>query len=182
MKINKLYKELRTLNPSEHRVVYEGRKGTEITVLRTDKICPYDFAVGLKIPEREEFHPTHIRLFFDLYIKNISNQAGARELFAALEKVFEGLDPEKLSLGISNLKFPMQLDSPEVNLYYSQLLMIEQDFNYGPEGCKKSNFKPPRNFFMSFIRWIASEDSEIDKIIFNAVRNYPPPSKYKRKL
>lgn len=180
--MNKLYKELRTLNPLEHRVVYEGRKGIQITVLRTDKICPHDFAVGLKIPERKEFHPTHIRLLFDLYIKNTSNQAGARELFAVLEKVFEGLDPEKFSLDISNLKFPMQLDDPEVNLYCLQLLMIEQDFNYGSEGCKKSKFKPPRNFLMSFIRWIASEDSEIDRIIFTAVRNYPPPPKYKKIL
>lgn len=110
---------------------------------------PHDFAVGLIIPGREEFFPTHVRLLFGLYLKRLSNKEDAEGLFI---------------------------------LYYSQLLMAEQDFNYGPDGCKRSNFDPPRGFLMSFIRGVASGDNEIDRIITAAVRNYPPPAKYKRKF
>ncbi|MHC1600156.1 MAG: hypothetical protein ACXQS5_04965, partial [Candidatus Methanospirareceae archaeon] len=76
-------------------------------------------------------------------------------LFIIIEEVFDGEDPKRLSSDALNLKFPMQLDDPDVNLYYSQLLM-------------------------SFIRWVASGDNEIDRIITAAVRNYPPPAKYKQ--
>lgn len=157
--------------------MYKGRRGTIISATRTDKICPHDFAVGLKISGRDEFYPTHIRLLFDLYLKRLSNEKGAHKLFSILEKVYNGDDPKNLAPEALELTFPMQLDDPDVNLYCAQLLMIEQDFNYGPEGCKKSNFEPPRNFLMSFIRWVASGE-EIDKIIFCAVRNKPPPERY----
>jgi len=182
MKIDEAYSELRRLKRREHRVIYQGKRGTKITVTRTDRICPHDFAVGLIIPGRKEFFPTHVRLLFDLYIKRLSNKEDAKNLFIIFEEVFAGEDPEKFSSNVFNLKFPMQLDDPDVNLYYSQLLMIEQDFNYGPDGCKKSKFDPPRGFLMSFIRWVASGNDEIDKIITAAVRNYPPPAKYKRKI
>ena len=182
MKIEEVYSELRTLEKGEHRVVYQGKRGTKITATRTDKICPHDFVVGLIIPSREEFFPTHVRLLFDLYLKRLSNKEGAEDLFIILERVFDGEDPEKLFSNVLNLKFPMQLDDPDVNLYYSQLLMTEQDFNYGPDGCKRSNFDLPRGFLMGFIRWVASGDNEIDKIITAAVRNYPPPAKYKGKF
>ena len=182
MKIDDAYSKLRELKSREHRVIYEGKRGTKITVTRTDKICPHDFAVGLIIPGRKEFFPTHVRLLFDLYIKRLSNKEDAEKLFVSLEEVFAGEDPENLSSDVFNLKFPMQLDDPDVNLYYSQLLMIEQDFNYGSEGCKNSKFDPPRAFLMSFIRWVASGDNEIDKIVTVAVRNLPPPEKYKRKF
>lgn len=179
MKIDEVYSKLRELESRERRVIYQGKGGTKITVTRTDKICAHDFAVGLIIPGREEFFPTHVRLLFDLYIKRLSNKEDAEALFIILDEVFDGEDPEKLSSDALNLKFPMQLDDPDVNLYYSQLLMTEQDFNYGPDGCKRSNFDPPRGFLMSFIRWVASGDNEIDRIITAAVRNYPPPAKYK---
>ena len=46
---------------------------TIVSATRTDRICPRDFAVGLKIPGRDEFYPTRIRLLFDLYLKRLSN-------------------------------------------------------------------------------------------------------------
>lgn len=60
--------------------------------------------------------------------------------------------------------------------------MIEQDFNFGPEGSKISKYDPPRGFLMSFIRWVASGEDEVDKIITNAVRNWPPPVRFKNSL
>jgi hypothetical protein len=180
MDINNAAEILWNLNSGERKEIYKGKNGTIVFVIRTDKICPHDFAVGLKIPDKEEFRPTHIRLLFDLYLKRISNEKDAQELFTLLEKVFNGEDPEILASEALQLSFPMQLDDPDVNLYYAQLLMIEQDFNYGPRGCKKSKFDPPRTFLMGFIRWIASGEIDIDKIIFCAVRNKPPPNEYVR--
>ena len=84
----------------------------------------------------------------------------------------------------------MQLDEASVNLYVAQLLMIEQDFNFSPSAKpgvsgkipRASKYKPPREFLMRFIRWVASGDDEIDKIIFLAVTRKPPPKKYGEKL
>jgi hypothetical protein len=182
MNIHEASKFLRNLQPGQRVVMYKGVAGTIVSVTRTDKICPHDFAVGLKIPCRDEFYPTHIRLLFDLYLKRLSNEKDSYQLFSMLEKVYDGDDPENLAPEVLKLNFPMKLDDPDINLYCAQLLMIEQDFNYGPSGCKKSKVNPPREFLMRFIRWVASGDEEIDKIIFCAVRNKPPPSKYAKRL
>lgn len=173
---------LRELQPNERRVLYTSSDGIEITATRTDKICPHDFAVGLVIPGREEFYPTHIRLLFDLYLKRLADSKNAHILFCLLEKIYDGIDPEELVAKSSELKFSMKLDDPDVILYYTQLFMIEQEFNYGPDGCKKGKVEPPREFLMRFIRWVASGEEEIDKIITSAVRNWPPLVRYGKRL
>jgi hypothetical protein len=172
---------LRHLQPGQRLEIYRGADGTIVSATRTDRICLHDFAVGLKILGRDEFYPTHIRLLFDLYLKRLSNEKDSRQLFYYLEKVYDGDDPESLAPEVLKLNFPMKLDAPDINLYYAQLLMIEQDFNYGPQGCKQSKLSPPREFLMRFIRWVASGE-EIDRIIFLAVRKFPPPQKYAKRL
>lgn len=173
------------LNLEERKVVYKTEEGTEVTATRTDKFTDHDFKVGLVLPGRKEFYPTHIRLLIDLHIKRESDPKAFNKLFVALEKVFEGKDPLIVGKQIKTLVFPMQLDNALINLFYTQLLMAEQETNYGP-GKKKTNFSPPRDFFMSFIRWIESGEGEIDKIIYNALppkfHSYPPPAKYWRKI
>lgn len=73
----------------------------------------------------------------------------------------------------------MELDEGEVNLYIAQLLMIEQDFNFGPDAPKKSKLNPSREYLMRFIRWVAAGDTQIDRIIFAAAgRKYPAPQRY----
>lgn len=180
MNMTELYHTLEKLSPSERRVVYTSPEGVQITATQTGKFSPRDYAVGLVIPGRSEFYPTHVRLLFDYYLKRLSNQERAQTLFEAVEEVYKGNDPEDLEGSVKSLVFPMQLDEAIVNLVYTQLLMIEQDFNYGPGGTKKSSYDPARGFLMSFIRWVASGDDEIDKIITNAVRNYPPPVRFKK--
>ncbi len=167
------------LEAGERKVICVSPRGVQVTVTQTGKFSPHDFAVGLVIPGRAEFCPTHVRLLFDYYLKRVSEPEQAKKLFEAVEKVYEGNDPEKLSQDVKTLNFIMQLDEAIVNLVYTQLLMIEQDFNFGEYGYKKSKYDPPRGFLMSFIRWVASGKDEIDKIITAAVRNYPPPSCFK---
>ena len=173
---------LAKLQLGERRIMYTSPKGVQVTATQTGKFSPHDFAVGLVIPGRPEFYPTHVRLLFDYYLKRLSEPRQVRNLFKAVERVFEGNPPEEFIQDIGTIIFPMQLDEAIVNLVYTQLLMIEQDFNFGPEGTKKSKYDPPRGYLMGFIRWVASGEDEIDKVITHAVRNYPPPVRFKAPL
>lgn len=168
------------LNTLEAKKTIYTTKSThvDVTVTPTGKFSPHDFAVGLVIPERPEFFPTHVRLLIDLHLKRSSKPQDARLLFCALERVWDGEDPEKYAPKLAALKFPMKLDDADTNLYYAQLLMVEQDFNFGPDGAKQSKLDPPREYLMRFIRWVYSQDDQIDKVITFAVRNFPPNKKY----
>lgn len=179
MEMSKLAEELKNLSKGGHRIVYTSKEGVKVTVTQTGRFSPNDFAVGLIKEGEREFYPTHIRLLIDLYIKRESNPDGCRKLFCALEDVYNGKDPVILKEKLQDISFPMKLDEPEVNLYVAQLLMIEQDFNFGPDAPKKSKLNPPREYLMRFIRWIAAGDTQIDRIIFAAAgRKYPAPAKY----
>jgi hypothetical protein len=171
-------KEMLGLKGGEFRKVYSSQDGTVVTALHTAKHSPKDFAVGLEIPGQSEFKPTHIRLIVDVFLKRASNPTGAQQLLGLLERLFNGEDATVLAAEARQLEFPMKFDSAETNLYYSQLLFVEQDINYGGEYGKTSKMNPPRNFLMSFLRFAMSGDKEIDKVVFQAVRNLPPPKKY----
>lgn len=181
MEMSKLTQELLELTSEEHRTIYTSQDGTQITVKQTGKFSKSDFAVGLIIKNRPEFNPTHVRLLIDLYIKKESNPDGFKKLFEAFEEMFEGGDSTLIAKKVKDIKFSMQLDSAETNLCYAQLLMVEQDINYGPDSSKPSKCKPPRDYLMRFIRWLASGENTIDRVISGAVRNYPAPLKYANK-
>lgn len=169
------------LKEGGRKLLYTGFNGTEIYVARTDKLCPGDFKVILKPQNGKEFAPTHVRLFFDLYLKRISDEKPAKKVFLAFEKVNIGEDIDEVikKFGLSKLRFPMELDPANVTLFYGSLLMAEQDWNYGPNGCRESKLELPREFLMRFIRWIAQCDyGDIDRVITTAVRNRPAPKKY----
>ncbi|WP_054839463.1 hypothetical protein [Thermococcus sp. JCM 11816] len=164
-------------------VLYKGSNGTEVIIVRTDKLCVGDFKVVLKPKNQKEFAPTHVRLFFDLYLKRISNEELARKVFLAFERINNGEDINKVASSLSNLKFNMELDPADVTVFYGSLLMSEQDWNYGTQGCRESKLDPPREFLMRFIRWLAQCDyGDIDRIITTAVRNRPAPAKYGKSL
>jgi hypothetical protein len=183
MEMSRLASELRSLGEKEHREIYRSHEGVSVTVTQTGKFSKHDYAVGLIQPGQNEFRPSHIRLLIDLYIKRESNREGAGALFGALEAVYDGKDPTIYASAIAKTTFPMHLDEGEVNLYLAQLLMIEQDLNFGPEGSKTSKLDPPREYLMRFIRWIAAADTEIDRVIFAAAgRMYPAPKKYSKKI
>ena len=183
MEMSKLATELRNLKEKGRAVIYTSKKGVQVTVTHTAKHSDDDYAIGLIIPEHEEFKPTHIRLLIDYYIKRESNELGARKLFEYLEAVYRGEDPTTFVDDLQKIDFPMHLDEGETNLYLSQLLFIEQDFNFGPGAPKTSKMDPPREYLMRFFRWIASGDSQIDRIIFAAAgRRYPAPEKYGKPL
>jgi hypothetical protein len=178
MDMQTLKGELLALNPNEHRVVYTSPGGVLTTVKHTARFSPKDFAVGIWGPGASEFYPTHVRLLIDLYIKRSSNSAHAHDLYLAFERIFQADDPNSLLAQVQPLTFSMTFDEPIVNLCYAQLLMIEQDINYGPGGAKQSKLNPPREYLMRFVRWTADSSAQIDRIITAAVRSYPAPPKY----
>lgn len=182
MKMEQAFALLVGLQLGEHRIIYTSPGGVSVTVTHTGKLSDQDYAVGLIIPGHTEFYLTHVRLLFDLYLKRLSNLEHAMFLFGALEEVYEGSDPVQLGEGLGTLDFPMMLDEPVVNLVYTQLLMIEQDFNYGlgPGARRRSTMNPPREYLARFVRWVASGNDEIDRIVTHAVRNYPPPVRYRK--
>lgn len=144
MKMVELLPRLWSLQKNESITVYKT-VDTQVTATRTDKISLGDFGVGLVLQGKPEFRPTHVRLLFDLHLKRRSEPDKSEKLFYALEKVYEGEDPKKLASELRNLDFRMQFDSAEVNLYYAQLLMIEQEFNYVPR-------EELRNYLMKIIK------------------------------
>lgn len=181
MKMSQLYEKLMKLNENERQELYKSDSGVIVSVTHTGKHSNKDFAVGLVIGKEAEFYPSHIRVLIDFYIKRESNYQGSKTLFNALEQVYKGADPVDFLDDLHSINFPMQLDEAEVNLYVAQLLMIEQDFNFGPGAPKKSKLDPPREYLMRFFRWIASNDNQIDRIIFAAAgRKYPAPDKYSK--
>ncbi len=132
MRMNELLPQLWNLKKDQSKTIYTAADGTNVTATRTDKITHKDFGVGLAIPEKPEFRPTHVRLLFDLHLKRRSEPDKVEKLFHALEKTYGGEDPKKFLPELKDIDFKMKLDSAEVNLYYAQLLMVEQDFNYIP--------------------------------------------------
>lgn len=172
-------KTRRVIKEGGRALLYSGSNGTKIYIVRTDRICPGDFKVVLQPEGRKEFAPTHVRLLFDLYLKRISDEKHARAVFLAFERINHGEDINDVIHSIGNINFSMELDPPDVTVFYGALLMAEQDWNYGEKGCRESKLDPPREFLMRFIRWVAqSEYGDIDKIITTAVRNRPAPKKY----
>jgi hypothetical protein len=183
MEMLQIAEVLRKLAKGEHKVIYISKKGVKVTATQTGKFSEHDYAVGLIIQNQNEFYPTHIRLLIDLYIKRESNLEGSKRLFKSLEEVYNGKGPENHVEDLRKINFPMQLDEAEVNLYLAQLLMIEQDFNFGPGAPRTSKMNPPREYLMRFIRWVAAGDTQIDRIIFAAAgRRYPAPNKYAKPI
>lgn len=65
MEMSELEPILRELRLAQRMVIYTTAEGVEVSATRTDKICPHDFGVGLTMPGRPIFFPTHVRLFID---------------------------------------------------------------------------------------------------------------------
>lgn len=160
------------LDKGSRQKLYVGFNGTEVAIIRTDNLCPGDFKVVLKPPRKPEFPPTHLRLLIDLYLKKISDEQKARPVFLAFERIHKGERISKVvkELRSQNLTFSMELDPSDITVFYGALLLAEQEWNYGPRGCRKTRFDTARELLMRFIRWVAKCDyGDIDEIITSAV-------------
>jgi hypothetical protein len=177
MKMEERREMLTALPPHEKKVIYKSADGTEVSVTRTDELTVNDFSVFLKKPGEAEFNTTFIRLLIDLHIKKISKPDEIGSLSKAFESIYKGEDCGILMESASNRTFPMQLEKLDVNMVCAQLLMIKQEFNYGPDK-RETAYDPARGYLMAYIRWVLSNKNEIDKIVTAAVKEYIPPEKF----
>jgi hypothetical protein len=165
------------LPPNEKKLIFTSGDGTEVSVTRTDEFTVKDFSVFLKKKGEAEFNATFIRLLIDLHIKKISKPDEADALSKGFESIYNGEDCNALIENIDGKTFPMQLDRLDINMVCTQLLMIKQEFNYGP-GKHETAYDPARGYLMAYIRWVLSKKNEIDKIVEAAVKEYIPPEKF----
>jgi hypothetical protein len=173
MEVNEL---LDTLSHDEQLIVYSFANGAEIALCRTDKHAQGDFAIELTYPHEKTFRPTHTRLLIDLYIKCLSDKEKLwTSLLPAIEGVFAGICPKTYTDSLGS--YPTQIDEPDIQLCYTQLMMAEHDFKFGPRGYRKAKILPPREYLMRFIRWAVSGE-DVDRMMTSAVRNFPPPARY----
>ena len=177
MNIEQRRELLAALPPEEKKVIYTSADGTEVSVTRTDELTVNDFSILLKKHNEAEFEATLIRLLIDLHIKKISKPDEIDLLSKEFESIYDGEDCSILIESINERTFPMQLEKLDVNMVCAQLLMIKQEFNYGPEK-RETAYDPARGYLMAYIRWVLSNKNEIDKIVTAAVKEYIPPEKF----
>lgn len=177
MNIEKRRDLLAALPPNEKKLIYTSDDGTEISVIRTDELTVKDFSVFIKKPGEAEFNATFVRLLIDLHIKKISKPEEVNALSKGFESIYEGADCTIMVENINGKNFPMQLDRLDINMVCAQLLMIKQEFNYGP-GKRETVYDPARGYLIAYIRWVLSKKNEIDKIVEAAVKEYIPPEKF----
>jgi hypothetical protein len=183
MKMSTQAKQLWELNEeqADMTTIYERSGGYNIVVNpgeKVDKYGEYDIKIRLTgYSNEEENTPSHPEVFRDLHQRAQSNGSGAERMYEIIDAVYRGDDPEKYTSELSSMKFTDGEFPADVTVYLIQLMMIEQEINYGPGG-KWTRFSPPRDLFMSCIRWIFSgEYSHINDII-NAGYNGQTPEKY----
>jgi len=160
--------------------MYKARDGSEIYVLRPEKpgrtkqeYKIFNLQIFLKKPGKKEFRPNHLRLLIDLYLKKISDPEKSEYIFSVIERIFNGEDPKNFINDVKNMRFKMQIDDVDINLYCAQLFMLEQDICY-----EKSKYDPHRLFLMGYIRYVRSGEEEIDKIARGIAVGYPPPPRF----
>ncbi len=179
MDMQNLSSKLKKLAKNQYMSVYSNR-GVEIKVQRTERFGPEDFVIELH-NQNGKIQIPHVVLFSDLDTKMKSDPSDASKLFCVIEKINQGDDPALYSALLSNLTFSSGVYEADIIAYCTQLMMIEQDFNYGP-GRRKTYFTPPREFFMHYIRWIRSQNDNISKINKQANKKRLPPKQYYKKL
>lgn len=177
-----LTQTLSQLSRGQRIVVYTAYNGDEITATRTGWLSSLDFVIQIEKKNGSKIKIPHTRLFSDLNKKLTCNKQDADTLFCIIEEVNKGKDPKIYLPKISGLSFTNQIDDADVNAYCTQLMMIEQELNYGPQGKKSSVFTPPREFFMHYIRWVYSQDKPIKYINSQVNGRKIPPRTYNQPI
>lgn len=132
-----------------------------------------NFQIILKKPNEEEFLPNHLRVMISVDRKFKHGGEGAEKFFSFIESIYKGEDPEKFKDELSRLDLPEELDSSFITLCLIQLFMSEQDINY-----THGKVQPPRSFLMGYLRFIKTQQQNIDKILWSSTR-HPPRKEFR---
>ena len=170
----------------ERKTIYKIDENTEVFVNKPLKVTAHlkqskrydpkkNFQIGLNKKGQKEFLPNHLRIMIDLQLKKDEDPKKAEILFDAIEKIFEGEDPEKYREKLNKIKFEKGFENSFADLCLSQLFFLEQDINYD-----FGKVQPPRVYLMGYIRMIRLDVQEIDKLLWGSTR-HPPRMEFRSK-
>ena len=182
MKLSAQTERLWNLSDEQEELIHQGTDGSEIIVLKGEKVEKYgDFDIQIQLrgdEYRPGYTPSHPDVFRDLEQKIHSNPSSADRLSEIITQVYEGESPDDYVDELGHLEFNDEKFPPDVTVYLLQVMMVEQEINYGPGG-KKTYYQPPRDLLMSCVRWIFSEEYDTLKTVISAGYDGRVPNKYK---
>lgn len=132
---------------ADHRVVvHEGSDGSVVIVVKGEKTEKYgDFDIQIRLEGGRGYEdknpPSHPDVFRDLHRKRSDDPDAASRLADTIRSVYEGADPDSFE-ELASLSFEDDVFPADVTVRLLQLLMVEQEINYGPEG-KNTYYHPP---------------------------------------
>lgn len=169
------------LDEEQEERIFEGSNGSEIVVIKGEKVKKYsDFDIQIQVRGREykpDYTPSHPDVFKDLERKINSYSSSADRLSDIIKHVYEGESPENYVDEMRRMPFDDEIFPADVTVYLLQVMMIEQEINYGPGG-KKTYYDPPRDLLMSCVRWIFSGEYDSLDDVISAGYNGRVPNKY----
>ena len=98
----------------------------------------------------------------------IRTEKNAKKFFEMIEELYNGEDPLKFKEELSNFEISGEFDSPLITLGLIQLFMSEQDINY-----THGKIQPPRAYLMGYLRFIKTQEQNIDKVLWSSTRHPP---------
>lgn len=162
--------------------IHKGSDDSEIVVIKGEKVEKYgDFDIQIQLrgdEYRPDYTPSHPDVFRDLDQKIRSNPTSADRLFEIISQVYEGQSPDGYVDELGQMAFNAEKFPSDVTVYLLQVMMVEQEINYGPGG-KKTYYQPPRDLLMSCVRWIFSDEYDTLEDVISAGYDGRVPNKYK---
>lgn len=175
-------KRLWGLDEDDDIHVYTGSDGSELTVSKgekTEKYGDFDIKIYFTSPGNSaRTAPSHPELFRDFEAKLQESGREASQLYNAFQEVFQGKDPVEKADQLAALNLSAGKFSSDVAAVLLQLMMVEQEINYGPGG-KFTRYSPPRDLLMSCLRWIESKEYENIQRVINAGYKGETPNEFR---
>lgn len=170
------------LDEDERVVVHEGSDGSEIIVVKGEKTEKYsDFDIQIRLEGGRGYEdmnpPSHPNIFHDLHKKRNADPNAASRLFDIIRSVYAGADPRTFE-ELASYSFEDDVFPADVTVRLFQLMLIEQEINYGPGG-EYTRYHPPRDLLMSCVRWIESGDYDDISQVIGAGYNGRTPEQYR---
>jgi hypothetical protein len=161
--------------------IHTGSDESEVTVGKGEKVEKYsEFDIKIRLTSEshpDDYTPSHPHVFRDLDMKIKSDSESGQRLFGIIQQVFEGRSPSNFIDELEGLTFENEKFPSDVTVCLLQLMMIEQEINFGPGG-RTTHYHPPRDLLMSCVRWIHSGEYDDIGDIISAAYNGRVDEKY----
>lgn len=177
MKYEELLKEIKQLPIGSRKEIY-SEDGDKVIIFRPEKLgrslknkdyeVAKNFQIILKKPNEKEFLPNHLRVLIEVNHRITKDKENSKKFFEMIEEIYAREDPLKFKEELSKLKVEGEFDPPIIALCLVQLFMAEQDINY-----THGKVQPPRAYLMGWLRFIKTQEQNIDKVLWSSIRHAP---------